>query len=270
MKVYISADIEGITGIVDGEQTSPTGGTEYQRARRLMTQEVNAAVQGALNAGAAEVVVNDSHGSMRNLIIEELHEEAQLITGSPKPLSMMQGLDESYDAVFFVGYHARMGSHGILSHTISGAVVQNVWVNGKLLGETGINALIAGAYGVPVVLVTGDLAVTKEAAADLGHVETVAVKEAITRFSAKCLHPKKAQRLTTEAAERALGNLCSYQPLRIEGPVTVDLQLLNSGACDNAARVPGSTRVNDTTLRYQGEDYLQAFKGLRAMIGLAR
>ncbi len=270
MKVYISADIEGITGVVDGDHTGPAGGTEYQRARRLMTQEVNAAVQGALEAGATEVVVNDSHGSMRNLLIEELHEEAQLITGSPKPFSMMQGVEEGYDAAFFVGYHARMGSHGILSHTYSSATVQNVWVNGKLLGETGLNALIAGAYGVPVILVTGDRSVAQEAKADLGQVETVAVKEAITRFAAKCLHPKKAQRLITEAAKKALSHLSSYQPLRIEGPVTIELQLINSGFCDNAARVPDVTRVNDTTLRFVGEDYLQAFKGLRAMIGLAR
>ncbi len=163
MKVFISADMEGISGVTHAEHVLRDG-KEHERARKLMTGEVNAAVEGALEAGAAKVVVNDSHGTMRNILPEDLHEEAELVTGAPKPLFMMEGLDSSFKAVFFVGYHGMRGSYpSILEHTYSSRVVYDFCVNDKILGETGINAAIAGYYDVPVVLVTGDRKLTEEA-----------------------------------------------------------------------------------------------------------
>ena len=156
MKIFVSCDIEGVSGVVNALLHTSVEGKDYGRARELMTGEASAVVEGAVKAGATEVVVNDSHGPMTNLLIEKLHPAATLITGAPKHLSMMEGIDSTFDAAVFVGYHSRMGTPGVLSHTISGGSVANVWVNDVLLGETGINAGIAGHFGVPVVLVAGD------------------------------------------------------------------------------------------------------------------
>lgn len=151
--------MEGVAGVVDREQTLRDG-KEHERARKLMTQEVNAAIEGALEAGAKQVLVNDSHGTMRNIILEELNENAELITGSPKPLSMMQGIDKTFNAVLFVGYHAMRGTYkGVLEHTYHGNIVSDVFFNSKRYGETGMNAAVAGYFKVPIVLVTGDQAV---------------------------------------------------------------------------------------------------------------
>jgi len=176
MKVYISCDMEGISGVVAGKQTEGNG-EEYKRAQKLMTDELNAAIEGALAGGATEILVNDSHGHMRNILIEELNPKAQLISGSPKPLLMMQGIDASFDAAFFIGYHAQAGTaYSVLDHTYAGIVYQ-VSLNGRPMGETGLNAALAGYFGVPVVLVSGDKLLVEEATALLGTVEGVAVKE---------------------------------------------------------------------------------------------
>jgi D-amino peptidase len=267
VKVYISADIEGIASVVDLDQLS-SGGPDYARVRRLMTQEVNAAVEGAFAAGAIEVVVSDGHGAGKNLIPEELHEDAYLIAGPLKPVAQMEGIDDTFSAAIFIGYHARMGSAGILSHTMNGVTVSEIRVNGVTLGETGINAAIAGAHGVPVVLVTGDAAVCREAVSTLGHVDTVAVKQAVSYCAAKCIHPKKAQRLIREAAEKALKNRASFRPFRFDGPVTIDVVFRGSAACDFAARLPECERVNDVTLRHVAPCYLEGFKWMRAMFAM--
>lgn len=269
MRVYISVDIEGISTIVSGESTNPNG-RDYERARRQMTAEANAAVLGALAAGASTVVVNDSHGSMTNLLPSELHEAAELIQGSPKPLSMMEGVEAGFDAAIFVGYHARMHQPGVLSHTISGGTVSNIWLNGHLTGETSINAAIAGYYGVPVIMVTGDAEVAKEAKSMLGCVETVVVKTPITRYSARSLHPQKACSLIQAGAEQALRNLGSYRPHRPSGPYTFTLQFVQAGQADAAAVMPGTARVDGSTVSFTHDDYIVAFRGLRSMISLAR
>lgn len=269
VRVYISADIEGIATVVDSDQCNP-GGADYPRVRRLMTQEVNAAIEGAMAAGANEVVVCDGHGPGKNLIPEELHEDACLISGPLKPFGQMDGIDGSFSAVMFVGYHARMGSAGILSHTMNGGTVEEIRVNNVILGETGINAAIAGAYGVPVVLVTGDAAVCREALFTLGQVETVPVKEAVSYCAGRCIHPKKAQRLIREAAERACRNRALYRPYRFDGPVTIDVVFRGSSPCDFAARLPECERVDDVTLRHVAPCYLEGFRWMRAMFSMAR
>ncbi|MEW6546229.1 MAG: M55 family metallopeptidase [Bacillota bacterium] len=268
MKVYISADMEGISGIVHFDETGREGGEDYQRARRLMTREVNAAVEGALEAGATEVVVNDSHGSMRNLLLEELHPAVRLISGSPKPFSMVQGLDESFHCAFFIGYHARAQSRGVLSHTYSGTVAE-YRVNGRVLGETGMNAAVAGEYGVPVVLVSGDSAVVAEARALLGPVETVAVKEYVARSAALSLPPQVVHGLLREAARRAVARTREIPPLRIERPVDLQVRFVHSGLADAAELMPGAQRLDDVTLGYRAPDFLTAYRAGRALIALA-
>ncbi len=269
MRVYISVDIEGISTVVSGDSTSPSG-RDYERARRQMTAEANAAVLGALAAGAETIVLNDSHGSMTNLIPAELHPAAELIQGSPKPLSMMQGVEAGFDAVMFVGYHARMHQFGILSHTISGGTVSNVLLNGQPMGETAINAALAGYYGIPVVMVTGDSQVAKEAKAMLGQVETAVVKTPVTRYSARSLHPEQACKLIQATAERALNQLEQYPAYLPTGPYTFTLQFINAGQADAAAIMPGTVRVDGSSVSFTDADYVMAFRGLRAMISLAR
>ena len=269
VKVFISADIEGIATVVDSEQCNP-GGADYPRVRRLMTQEVNAAIEGALSAGATEVLVCDGHAAAKNLIPEELHEDAYLMAGPLKPWGQMEGLDNTFEAVIFVGYHVRMGAQGVIGHTMNGSTVEEIRVNDMVLGETGINAAIAGAHGVPVVLVTGDDAVAAEARSTLGRVETVVVKEAVTACAAKCIHPKKAQRLIREAAERAVRNRQTFEPFRFEAPVTVDVKFRSSSACDFAVRLPDCTRTDDATLRHVAPCYLDGFRWMRAMFSMAR
>lgn len=269
VKVFISADIEGVSGVVHQEHTARDG-KEHERARRLMTQEVNAAVEGALKAGATEVLVNDSHGTMRNIIPEELNEAAQLITGSPKSLSMMQGIDKTFDAVFFVGYHAMASSlPGVLGHTYFGKVVYNLRINGKAMGETGMNAALAGYFGVPVALVTGDETVTREAKETLGNVETVAVKKAVARYAAQCLSPMEARRRIKDAAVKALKRLGDFKPLMLKAPVTFEVDFMNTAMTEAAMLIPGVKQISGRTAAYTSTDLVEAFKAFRAMVTLA-
>ncbi|HBK86786.1 MAG TPA: peptidase M55 [Firmicutes bacterium] len=266
MKVYISADIEGVAGVVHGDQIGPQGGGEYQKARLQMTREVNSVVEAALALGASEVLVNDGHANQRNILIEELHEDALLLAGSPKPLAMMEGIDASFDAAVFVGYHARAGTSGTMSHTMSGGAVANIYINGQVMGETALNAALAGHFGVPVVLVTGDNRLTGEAQGALGLVETVTVKDVIWHTAAKCIHPRKVLRMIREAAEKALSDISQYNPLIIPGPVTIDVEYLRKAMVEMAARVPGYTQVGELTLRKECADYLEAYRWMRMMV----
>ncbi|HEY63704.1 MAG TPA: M55 family metallopeptidase [Caldilineae bacterium] len=269
MNIYISADIEGVSGVVHPQQ-GRIGEREYDRARRLMTEEVNAAILGAIQAGAKRIVVNDAHGPMRNLLIEELHasDSVELITGTPKPYSMVQGLDGSFDRAFFVGYHSRAGTQAsTLDHTFSGSVFR-VWLNDTEVGEVGLNAALAGYYGVPVALVTGDQRVTEEARALLGdELITVAVKEGYSRYAARCLVPEEARRRIRQAAERAC--LTSIQPWRLEAPVHLAVEFTTSGYADMAELIPGSQRVDARRIEFTHEDYLVVYRAFRAMVALA-
>ncbi len=269
MKVFISVDLEGISGVVHEEHTRRDG-REHDRARKLMTGEANAAISGALEAGATEVVVNDSHGTMRNLIPEELHEDAKLITGSTKPLSMMQGVDSGFDAAFLVGYHARRGTlHAILDHTYSGSTVSSFVVNDQELGETGMNAAIAGCFNVPIVLVTGDSAVTSEAKSLLGNVETVTVKEAVSRWSAKCLHPNKARQMIKQGAISALKRRSEMRPFKLRPPFELRVELMNAGMADAAQMIPDVKRIAPRIVTYSSDDFIKVYKAFRAVVTLA-
>lgn len=271
LKIFISVDMEGISNIVHGDQTTP-GTAEYADGRKWMAQDVNAAVEAALAAGATEVVVNDSHGSMRNIDPDDLHPQAVLISGSPKPLSMMQGIDASFAACFLIGYHAKAGTaDAILDHTISGSVVRHVKLNGVEMPELGLNAAIAGYYGVPVALVTGDTAVCRQTADILGpDVATVAVKEAFGRLAAKLVPMAEARRMIADGVRTALGRLPGLKPFKPASPYRFELGYHVSAQADMGAMLlPGIERVDGRTLAFVASDYIEGFRTLRALISLA-
>jgi len=269
VRIYLSADLEGICGVVDIEHTRRDG-REHDRARKWMIQEVNAAVEGALRAGAEKIVVNDSHGTMRNLLPEELHPEAELIIGSPKPMSMLEGLSKDFDGTFFIGYHARSGAFGVLSHTYSGRVVADLKVNGRSIGEPGLNGLVSNFYGVPVALISGDQFAVGEARDLFPGVVGVITKEAIGRYVAKCPSPEKARKMIEEGAFKAVNLLRSgdIKPIQVPSPIEIQLKFLNPGMADLAQILPGSERIDPLTLRYVAKNMLEAYKAIRVMIYL--
>ena len=271
LKVFISVDMEGITGLVHSDQVG-RGGSDYQMARRWMTEEANAAIQGALDAGATEVIVNDSHGDMRNLILVDLHPAATLITGSPKPLSMMQGIDASFDAVVFIGYHAKEGTiDGVLDHTISGGTVASVKVNGIEMPELGLNALIAGYYNVPVVFISGDKAVCDQAKEILGdRIVTVAVKEGIGKRAAKSMPLKKAHETIRQQVKVALEKRKESRVYKLNAPYRFELVYFRSSQAEMPANVPGVKRTGAKTIQFESNDVIEGFKFLRALIALGR
>jgi D-amino peptidase len=204
VKVFISFDMEGVAGIVDWSQCLGPGQL-YEEGRRLLLGEVNAAIDGALEAGATEIVCNDSHGTMNNLDPSDLHGQASYVSGRHKPLYMMQGLDATADLVFMVGYHGSIsGESSVLSHTYNPSVVSHVELNGVRVGESGINALVALACQAPVGLITGDQQTIDEADPFLADAERVVVKESFTRFGASNLHPEVARELIADGARRAV------------------------------------------------------------------
>ena len=271
MRVYISVDMEGIAGVVHEQQTDPTDprhASEYARSCRLMTGEANAAIGGAFSAGAASVCVNDSHWLMRNLIADELDERAELISGGPKPLSMVEGIDGGFEAALFIGYHGRAGTRAsVIDHTYTDRV-HEVRVNGEPMGELGLNAAMAGYFGVPVALVSGDNTLAAEARGLLGPgVETVVVKEAISRYAARCLAPGEARRRIGDGVGRALGRV--HKPYTAGTPVTIETEFARSVHADMAELVPGSERTGGRTVRFRHDDYRAAFRAWRAMYNLA-
>jgi D-amino peptidase len=257
MHVYLSVDMEGVAGIVHVDQTRRTG-HDYERARRWMTAEANAAVLGAFDAGATSVLVNDSHGDMRNLVLEELDPRAEILSGSLKPLSMVQGVADGdrASAALFVGYHAGAGSRaGILDHTYYGKVVARCRLGGRDANEALLNAIVCGDQGVPVALVTGDQTVCAQARETFGEgVITVAVKQSITRYSARSISPELARGKIREAAKRAVERAPSLKPYRPDAPYELEIDFVNSACADAAELVPGTTRVNGLTTRYSVPD----------------
>lgn len=270
LKVFISVDMEGIAGVVHSDQVS-AGGNDYQMARRWMTEETNAAIQGALDAGATEIIVNDSHGSMRNILAGEVNPAARLITGSPKPLGMMQGIDGTFDAVILIGYHAKAGTaDATLDHTYSGGSISAFRVNGAEIGEAEMNAYIAGHFNVPVVMVSGDKAVSAEVRAVLGpQVVTSEVKEGIGRFAANTMTPSEAQKLIRANTTTALKKLKEFKPHKSSVPYQFEITFIYSHQAEAAMVIPGIERVSARTIRYTQASFLDGFKLFRALVTLA-
>ena len=262
-KVFISADMEGISGISGSDQLSASG-AEYNRSRRLMADDVNATIRGALAGGATEIVVNDSHGSMRNLRVEDLHPAARLISHSFKRYGMMQGLDETFDAVIFIGYHAKAGGErGVFAHTGSG-VVRDVRVNGRSLGEGGLNALVAGWYGVPVVLVTGDDVAVAEVQASAPGARTVAVKRAVNPRAVELRPLDEVRREIEEAARAAVSAATRTAPAR-DAAYNVELQLQNTLIPEVAEILPGMTRPAPDTIAFTTDSMPHAYSLIRLL-----
>jgi D-amino peptidase len=272
MKILIAADMEGVTGVVHWDQVN-TSHPEYGRFRRLMTGDVNAAIRGAFEGGATEVSVTDGHSYSRNILIEELDARARLNSGTPSPLSMVQGVDQEVDGVMFVGYHARIGTqNAILEHTWSDERVANLWINGKPFGESGLNGAVCGHFGAAVIMVSGDQAVCAEVQELFGEVETAVVKWAAGRFAAECLPPEVAQKLIQEAAERAVRHLRAGKapkPFKVKTPVQVKVDFVQSEMADRAMLYPEAKR-NERSIEVTVEDMVGAYAAFRALLALAK
>jgi len=267
LRIYISADGEGVSGVVSAHELQENG-RDHQRFRHWMTQDVNAAVRGAFAGGAAEVVVNDAHSAMVNLIFEELDPRVEVIRGCHKDLGMVEQV-AGCDGVFFVGYHTRVGrSDGVGNETMTGAEMYEMRMNGQAVGEMEMNAAVAGHYHVPVIMVAGDDCLQREALAYFGDVETAVVKFAIDRWTARCLSYERAHQAIETAAQRAVRRIKDFQPKKVDGPVEFEIEWTSTAECRKAALVPGSCRKTPRIVAYRGEDIIQAWKGILACLRL--
>jgi D-amino peptidase len=270
MKVFISTDFEGTSGIVAWEQTIE-GNPEYAHGRTLLTAEVNAAIDGARAAGATQIVVNDAHHDMRNLRADELAGEATLVSGRHKPLYMMQGLDGSFNAVFFVSYHGSISAEtAILSHTYIPRAVYEARLDGQVVGEAALNALVAAHYGIPIVLITGDAATAQEAEWVAPTAERVVVKGSISRYAASNLHPDAARRLIRSGAQRALERLSEARAPAFARPARLDIQFLTADMAEMATWLAGVERRGPRTVALEDDDALALYKRFVTIIYLTR
>jgi D-amino peptidase len=246
LKVYISADMEGITGLVDAEDVQPPG-RDYERGRVMMTEDVNAAVRGAFEGGATSVLVNDAHGPMRNLLPDLLDVRATLIKGRPKPMGMIEGLTPEYDAVVCVGFHARAGILGVLSHSFMGHEIEDIWLDDRLVGEIGMLHATAAAYGVPVAMLTGDDAACAEMTAWDADVATVPVKYAKDRFAAQLVPVPEARSAIETTARNAVGNLPAA-PAASTGTHHLAVRWQSASVASHLPAIPGVHRRDDRTI----------------------
>jgi D-amino peptidase len=270
VKVFLSTDMEGTAGVVDWEQCVGDG-PQAAAGRRLLLGEVNAAITGAIAGGATEIVVNDSHSTMRNLPPAELAGQASYISGSHKPSYMMQGLDDSFDAVMFISYHGSIGAPAGLSHTYNPRAVIEARLDGAVTGEAGINALVAAHYGVPVVLVTGDRCACEETAALIPGVHQAVVKEHVSRLAANSMHPDRACALIHERAQAAMTAVAAAtaQPPPIEDGV-LEVSVRTTDIAEAAAWVRGVDQTGPRQLRIHGPDRLATYRAFCAAILLTR
>jgi len=262
VKVFISVDMEGITGVVTSEQLGPTG-FEYAKFREFMTGEVLAAIQGAREAGATEFVVADSHGNMQNLLIDRFPPDVMIVRGSPRPLEMMQGIDSTFSAAMFIGYHsATTNPAGVRAHTISSATFAAIELNGAPMAESGLNAAAAGYFGVPVVLVSGDDQAVGEVQKLLGDVEGAVVKKSIGFHAAMTMTPEAGQALIRAKAKAAVARLKDFKPYQVRGPYALDLTYKNYTPAEAAALLPGIERRTAHTIRYSAKSMLEVMRFL--------
>ncbi|EJL88277.1 D-aminopeptidase [Herbaspirillum sp. CF444] len=270
MNVLISVDIEGIAGVFHPEQTRPGNG-EYERARRQMTEEANAVIRGALAGGAQEIVVNDSHGSFRNLLPDLLHPAARMVLGKPRVLGMMGGVADNIDAVMMVGYHSRSQTRGILAHTINSFAFSRVWFNGVELGEAGIYGALAGEHGVPVIFGSGDDAFVAETLPLFPHAHFAEIKKAHGANSGDSLSPQQACALLEKTAQEAVQAARSKQmpKYRIEVPVTCRLQVQTPALTDLFCQLPIVERVDAVTLKFDAPTVEFAVRVLNSLSAMS-
>lgn len=265
-KIYISADMEGLAGVVTDEQLGPDG-FEYERFRRFMTEEVLAAIDGARAAGAGEILVSDSHGNGQNLLIEMLPDDIEVVRSWPRPLVMMEGIDETFDGVIFIGYHAgTTNPDGVRAHTMSSALVADVRINDVSVPEAGINAAIAGHFGVPVIMMSGDDAIAREAQAIIGDIETAVVKQAISFHAARTMTPAAAKRLIRETAERAVQRIGEFRPYTPAMPINAEVRFKNYQPSQLLALLPMFERPDAHAVRFVGADMLEVSRILHFIL----
>ncbi|HVB59696.1 MAG TPA: M55 family metallopeptidase [Ktedonobacteraceae bacterium] len=270
MKLFLSTDFEGTSGIVAWEQIME-GQAEYAQGRKLLTDEVNAVITGAQDAGASEFVVNDAHSVMRNLHPQDLAGRATLITGRHKPLYMMQGLDDSFDGACFVSYHGSIGAeHAVLSHTYNPGAIWEVRINGEVVGESGLNALVAAHYGVPIIFVSGDEATANEAQLVASEAEKVIVKQSLGRFAAAHIHPAIACEMLRVGAARAVQNISAMLPPSFTLPVTIEITFLVADMAEMACWIRDVERVSARTVQLVGENLLDLYRTFVTVVMLTR
>lgn len=262
LKVYISVDMEGIAGVVTADQLGPTG-FEYARAREFMTGEALAAIAGARDAGATQIVVSDSHGNGQNLLIDKFPPDVTIIRSWPRPLMMVQGIDSTFDAAVFIGYHASTTNPaGVRAHTISSANLAAVELNGVAMPEAGINAAIAGYFGVPVVAISGDNVAVSEAQALIGAMEGAVVKQAISFHAAATMTPEAAQQLVRAKVKAGVQRRASIRPYVVRAPVRLDLTLKNYTPAEMLSYLPMVQRTTSHAIRFNGRDILEVSRFL--------
>jgi D-amino peptidase len=267
--VWISIDMEGIGGVAAYSHVMMQG-IEYERARQWMTHEANACIEGAAGAGAQRICVNDSHGAMHNIFADDLDPRAELVVGTAKPWSMGQGIDGGYDTCFFIGYHGRAGHpRAVLDHTYASRAIYECRLNGKPVGETTLNAYLAGRFGATVSLVSGDDATCREGRALIAGVVTVKTKDATGRFSAKMRHPSRVQQDLREGAARAMEVAAGLKPIVPKGSNEIELVFLTSAMADMAELIPGTRRSGARAVAYASRDYLELYKAMLAMVRVA-
>lgn len=258
-KVFVSVDMEGLTGVVTGEQLGATG-FEYSAFRDLMTAEANAAIAAARDAGATEFVIADSHGGMQNLLIDKLPADVQVVRGAPRPLGMMHGLDESFDAVIFVGYHSSTTNpEGVRAHTFSSATLADVKLNGTSVTEGAWNAALAGHFGVPVVAVSGDQAAVDEVRRVVGDVEGAVVKWPIGFHAARTLTPEAGRAAIKAAVAKGMARRAALKPYRVTSPIAVEIRFKNYRPAEVASWLPGFARVDAHAVRFTAKDMVEAY-----------
>jgi D-amino peptidase len=265
-KIYVSVDMEGVAGVVSPEQLGPAG-FEYARFREFMTEETNVALAAAREAGATELVVGDSHGNMQNLLIEKLPKDVLVVRSSPRPLMMMQGLDDSFDGVIFIGYHtSTTNPEGVRAHTMSSATLADVRLNGVSVPEAAFNAAIAGHFGVPVLAISGDDAIVKEARGLLGDVEGAVVKWAYGFHSAKTLTPEAARDVIREKVRAAMARRGSFRPYVVKTPVELEVRFKNYRPAEVLSYLPIVKRTDAHSVRFEGKDMLEVSRFMEFLL----
>jgi D-amino peptidase len=267
MKIYISADMEGVVGAVTSEQLGPDG-FEYQRFREFMTAEVNTAIDAARAAGATGFVISDSHGNGQNLLIEKLPDDVKIVRSWPRELGMMEGIDNTFDGVIFIGYHASTtNTQGVRAHTMSSANVTALRLNGISMSEGSMNAAIAGHFGVPVIMVSGDDVAVAENQAVIGDIEGAVVKWAKGFHSALTLTPDAAYEVIGATTRSAIDQIDRFKPYVLKTPIELELQLKHYQPVELLAYLPNVEKIDSHTIKFVGKDMIEISKFLRVVLG---
>lgn len=268
MKIFISADIEGISGVATIQQLVNNG--EYQRFRKLMTAEVNAAIRGAFKGGANEVVVADGHGNMSNIIIEELDQRARLVSGNNRVMCQLEGLDETFDGIIFIGHHGReSATNAVISHTLAGICVKEMKINNRVIGETEMNAFVAGSMNVPALFISGDDQYIEEVKETLPDVESVVVKYAKDRLAAELIHPEVVRNEIEEKVASSLKLANTMKPSKLSGPITYEIEFKGPQQAHMTSTIPSVTMLSPTRITFTCEDMVTAYKHMWGCVIIA-